>query len=645
MRSWRRRAAGAAIGVFVVVAAVAACDAIAPITLPGAPMNACPEHPCAAFDADGGAPPTCNPDGLCAAQGAVPKDILFVIGLPTDTLMTPGGTYAVTWNRVAPDAQAPRCAVQDCETSPCVLGLPTTDPSFYAVSPAAAQSVFTDLGNAGLTAVPSQATYRLLLPSGPVTVDAIDLGLPFEPVPSFNVSAMSSFVLGPHGASPLEFQVVMQPGCYERTLQPMVPYAAAFPPEIRPWPLQRMTVDPFDSAKAEFPVPPPTAPKSTTTPAPAYEIKRAEGLDGWTLSLRSTTNGRTYSNVAPLAGSDSTVFLATAQTVAPIAGVTAGVGDGLDGLELVAAPPAGLPLPTLVIRPVLGELAGILTYPSLPLPSTVSGKVVGADGQGVPGTVVFTARDVLDRTGAPEPDNFEFVTRVTATLDSRTGVSTYSAVLPQGDYDVAVQPTDGTSAVTVSNPNQPLLAGGTNGVEVSADLQVGRLVSVTGTALVADRRPLNEAVVEIVPVACASSVDAPPTDASTTQALAVASTADACMPRAAETVTDEQGSFSLALDPGSYTLRVRPVEGSHLPWVHQSLTIAVGEAKVPLDPILVPAPIPFRMALQDYDHNAVVKAQVRVFTDPTLTGKPPIELGRTLTDTSGNFEIDLNPAE
>src|ERR1019366_770431 len=116
----------------------------------------------------------------------------------------------------------------------------------------------------------------------------------------------------------------------------------------------------------------------------------------------------------------SNVVLATNHLAMP--------GDALDGLELVIAPPAGAPLPTEVFAPqgpaTSKGLDEILPYQPLPVPVVVSGRITTPAGSPVPATVIFTATDVFDQTGGPLPPNFEFVSRVTTTLDQRTREST-----------------------------------------------------------------------------------------------------------------------------------------------------------------------------------------------------------------------------
>jgi hypothetical protein len=372
---------------------------------------------------------------------------------------------------------------------------------------------------------------------------------------------------------------------------------------------------------------------------PTFDVARAEGLGGWTAYLRDIQTKRIFSNVAPLTGSlAENVTLLTNHNPAPVCIPSAqSTFEALTGLELVLAPPVGTPLPTEVFAPAGAppsqELAGSEEYPSLPTPVTVTGRIQTPAGTPVPAEVYFTATDISDPSGQPFPPNFEFATSVSTTTDPHTGASTYSALLPQGDYVITVRPTDSSSAIR----SVPRAVGGQGNVMTGEDIDVLPLVSVSGIATVADGRPLAEAVAEVLPTQCApdASMGTSP------------DTSDSCLPRAVQTGTGNDGSFALQVDPGQYLLRIRPREGSQLPWKIEALV--VGPADQALGPIVIPAPISVGMRLTDCvsptmpsGNNPVVNALVRVFTDPSQ-GAAPVELGEAITDGQGNYEMYIDP--
>lgn len=615
--------AGAKAALSFALALTAGCDPIVAPLGRAAPMNSCPDHPCAAYG-EGGTTPTCNA-GVCTVPAAT-DGLLLVIELPDGAYQAPSRTYLMTFGGQA--ASTDPCAPPPCDATTCRLKQWTSDQNFYLIDPNASGSAGANwyLGNpSGPTALPVTATYRPLLGFPPQ--DAIDLGLPLEPVQAVNAQTTSE--PGPNGTEALEFMAYMQPGCYERTLQPYAPFSQAFPPEIKPWSEPPGTVV-APVAIDEFDVTSETNETGTKT-SPTFQIGRPEGLDGWTAYLRDVDTRRVFSNIAPLSGS-----LATNVTLLTNHVLIKG-GEALTNLELVIAPPAGSPIPTEFLAPSGPPGGQVLpsreTFPSLPTPVTMSGRIRTAAGDPVPAAVIFTATDITDRNGQRFPPNFEFSTTVVTVQDPHTGASTYTALLPQGDYQVAVHPTDSTNALTVVSRS----VGGQGNAMTDEDIDVAPLVPVTGNAVVADGRPLAEAIVEADPTQCALV----PGVASVTVAPGAI---NPCLPDSAQTTTANDGTFSLALGPGVYLLRVRPAQGTRLPWVQQ--TITVGSARLPVGQVTIPAPMSVGLTVTDavstYGGDPIPNAIVRVFTPPA-TGSPPVELGEAMTDEDGVYEMYIAP--
>lgn len=610
-----------------------ACEPIVGDPVPLAPVNACPAHACSAYRQSGDSP-SCNA-GICTVSTPT-ANLLLVIGLATDSYLAPGRTYITTLNGgPAASGSCPR-PLPDCSPPVCPLPPWIQELSFYSFDPQSAILANWNLGNPGKnTTLPVQATFRRLLGN---SQDALDLGLPVDPVVADIVTAPGIFP-GPNQSAQISFRTYMQDGCYERTLQPYAPLSRAFPPEIKPWPPDSSPPATFDVTREE------TLPGRGPLVYPQFDIGRAEGLEGWTAYLRNSKTKRVFSNVVPLRGSlVPGVKLLTNHSNLP----QGQPFEALTGLELVLQPPVGQPQPTEVFAPTAQEIVPTVTYPTLPTPVTVTGRIETPAGVAVPAVVYFTANDITDRNGQTFPPNFEFTTSVSTTPDKRTGAATYSALLPRGDFRIAVRPTDGANAVTVVSRKV-----GAEGNEMTGvDIDVGPLVTVSGTAEVADGRSLAEAIVEVLPTACApipgstATTDISQDGGGGTGGVEADTFAD-CLPREANGQTRDDGFFSLAVDPGHYLLRVRPREGSRLPWKVQSIT--VGTTGFVAGKVDIPAPINVGMRLTDQAGNGdqemdnpVINAIVRVFTDPTQTGSA-VELGQAITDVNGNYEMYIAP--
>jgi hypothetical protein len=564
-----------------------------------------------------GPAPSCN-DGICTID-ATPTNLVLVIVIPEESIALTGGqAYITTFENDS--AASWSCPPTNCAPPVCTLPQPTQNNDGYFVDGATAMTVNWPLGNdTGFpTVVPAYATYRQVY--GSSQQDAALLGLPVDPVTSLPNPTIGGGHVGPNGGTAIEFRASLEPGCYARTVQPYAPYSSAFPPEIiKPWSGAN-----DDPTSVDLNLTPEQETEQNMAPqVPTFNIARADGLDGWTAYLRDITSKQVFSNVAALNGSvASNVVLATSHV--PL------MEDALTNLELVIEPPPGTPMPTAVFPPAGPAGSQLLpeqeTYPALPTPVTMTGRVMNPAGKPIEADLIFTAIDITNVAGAPYPSNFEFVTRASARVDSQTGAAFYSVLLPRGDYEIAARPLDTASAVTVVTRS----VGGPADTMTGEDIFVGALRSLEGSAVIADGRPLAGATVEVVPAQCPTSLQSP----------ADSGPSASCMPRSAQTTSAVDGSFALEVDPGGYWLRVRPADGSRLPWVVRPVTVGLGSLTVPTVEIPAPASVGMTLKLGN-ETNVIADAIVRVFTDPS--NGPPVEVGRAFTDGSGNYEMYLAP--
>jgi hypothetical protein len=605
-----------------------------------APINICPDAPCAAY-AQRGVPPTCS-EGACLVAAQFPSNLILVVSLAQDSYLAPGRTYVVPFSDLHPaevgNAKCPAGFCANLDKVAVVRGAYTVLPD-TAAGPLGLNYQLNP--NGVTTTLPVRVTYRLLWPPGATSAqaDAFAAGLPVEPVSTDTVVNDFLNIPGPGLGPSLVFWTYLQPGTYERTVVPQAPFDRVFPPDVNVIGIpsgssavvpDQMVLDVTSSEGLPLAMP----------VHPTFTLTRAAGLDGWTAFLRDLTTGRPLSNVAPLAGTTAAnVVLATNHHPPPPN------YDALTNAELVMKPPAGLPIPTGKFQAIgdrnqaSQELDSNQTYLPIPEAVLVQGAVTGSDEVPVEADLVFEAIGIDARPPnqadftlykAGPNTNFEYTASGRTNFDG-TGASTYSITLPCGEYRVVVRPTDASHGVTsigsilVRPPPYPP----TQSIPLS---MIVVKEPVHGQAFVADRRPLAEAIVDALPALCADT-----------------STAAECMPRAGRTRAGLDGSFDLTLDPGTYVLRVRPLDGTRLPW--WTLPTLIGPVGVDVGSVYVPAPQYAGLTLHDDTNNAIVNALVRVYQLPTpgSAGVTPalkqwVEIGEAITDSTGHYDMYLAPA-
>jgi hypothetical protein len=566
--------------------------------------------------------------------------LVIVVALSQDSAFAPGQSFVIPYGNFIPPPATAACTSATCAQLPAyafVQGAYTVLPQYQQPPPA---GVDWNLGNPGQstpTALPVHVTYRPLWQTASGAVDAVSLGLPLDPIEAFVVDETApSSPPGPGSGPSIGFQASLQGGLYEATLQPDPPFDAAFPPEVENVTLvTAMTQNDEDSFVPDVTSSLSDAP-ITGSQIPSFSVYRLpDGLAGWQAYLRDTTTLRRVSSVATLGTRTNDCAATPCVVLLPTNHHPVG-GDALTGTEIVIAPPPGVHLPTYVSGFLGGTFSYKQFYPTLPTPVTVTGKVSGvvpSDAGSAQTTPLeaelyfeVTAGDTTEGIDYVDPKlgvvlsnaNFEYSAETTATLDPTSGEATYSITLAPGIYRVTARPLDAAHQITVVSPFEVDPTAGAT----SPDVLVDRMRSVQGSAIVADGRFMAGATVDAIPTGC------------------VTGSAASCMPREGLTTTAADGTFTLALDPGDYTLRVEPQSGTSFPWVTQPLLVGPTDVMVPVIP--VPAPVSAGVQLFDPGGNAVAAAVVRVFQVPA-TGHA-VEVGRALTDATGTYQLLLAPS-
>jgi hypothetical protein len=637
----------------VAALAVAACAPVTQSESSPPPANACPANPCSAYG-EGGAGASCV-GGACVA-GSPPGDLIVTVALPEDAFSGPGRTVVV---RLA-DLLASPSSSTECTDGPSCVKLPpaVSFSDAYIVSPSLATNLQSQLlpGIMLNTSLPLYATYVPLWPANATSIasSAVAAGLPAFPVMADTSVVSTVAAVPPSGTGPaLGIQTyLLSGGNYARVLAPAPPYDQEFPPDVQ-------VVAPFSGDGVQVML------DHTAGALPTFSLSRSDGpMDGWGTYLRDAASKTTLSPIKTLSGystPDGGVVLPTAHTTQNV--------DALLNTELVIAPSSDAGLPSEVFSlPLPQESYAVLPHRI----DLLTGLITWSDGVPLDADVIFEALAIyaapaasgspgddagtLDQTAIgfqPQP-NFEYTVLAHA-IPSALG-STYTITnLPRGIYRIIVHPDDGALAAAsglapvhaatiydcfdttdgISQDGGATGDGGDGGIAGDAGttpsapmIDVSAADVVQGSATLTDGRALFGATVVATPVACP-----PPTNP--TCPLPADSTN--CMPRASQTGTAADGSFSLSLDPGSYAVHVEPASGTALPWMSQ---VIASPGSAPLT-VNVGPPTLLHLQLADATDPLVGGAVVRVYALP-LEG-PAIEVGLAITDALGRFDMYLDP--
>jgi hypothetical protein len=588
---------------------------------------------------------------------------VLVVSLPDDSAYAPLQQFVIPFEHLAdcPGVVPCTCSMPDCGHLPAfgnVSGGYLMTTSIQSQTSAAGLGFF--LGNVdsnGFTAatfLPVHATYRMLVDQFGTDIES--LGLSLQPVQGIQTNVTGAVAaLGPNGARPVGFSANLPGGTYERTLSPDPDYDVTFGPEVRDKASVPVnvtagfeTVTPGDVPSGLFDVTrEETIIGHATLPTFDIDISAVARREGWSAFLRDATTRRVISNVSPLTGAVTTgVRLVTNHLKAlppgvplcPISGAL--TPDALTNAELVVAPPDGAPLPAAVFAPQGCIMTAAPAYPQLAPPVVVQGTV--SSGGPFAADLTFEAVAFVDQASATyryfssdfcascSGERLEFVAHTTAVPAG--GTSSFQVTLPQGLYRVDIVPRGGAGAISVSRLD---VMG-----PVRRDFVVPPQTEVAGSARLTDERPLGMATIEAIPQSCPTAADL--ADAG----LAVELTPNDspwCLPRPVQVISQADGSFKLALDPGGYTLRARPADGTHLPWAQQTINVG-GVVRAPK--LVVPAPFHATFKLLAPNENPIVRTVVQAFfATPPLTAPraptlpPAVEIGQAFTGSDGTVDL------
>jgi hypothetical protein len=604
-----RRAVFGGVIIAAASVAVASCDPIEPHPISDAPMNACPDHPCEAYEKGTRTAPRCQ-IGRCeiVTAGSRPEfPFWIVVHVPDSAIFAPGTTYVFFSDERGEPAfkksQTPG-VVSNCVPPQCLsIGQQSSVTGFYQVTRQASLDVGYPLAEG--TSIPVRAVYEPIGNEQQDTFPDLSLDILFATSRVFPTSDVRVL----HNRSLLF-------GQYLRVLYPEPPFDAYFPPRADKRKFLGVNIeDGFKLSDPNENVTPKTPLDDVTQGTREATVSRTEGLDGWRVWLVDHPSGRRISVVKTLQGVKQAVRLDTSGENRASGG---GVGLG-DDVDAVVAPPETWTAVPRLVTPLPGG-AGLanLDYKSLPPPVTVSGVVAlptevdGGTLYGYAARVTFESATIATRSETANP-LLHYST--TMNTDDR---GRFATVLPPGSYFATVEPAAGTGRAKAR------LRVAVDRTVTTLTLQPAAQTPVRGRVVLTDERPLSEATVLAIPEA--------PESPSTP------------MPRPGRTTTGPDGSFLVELDPGPYVFTIIPKAGTGFPRLVTPREVPAEATELP--ELRVPPPIKLSFTLRDPTpiiHNPIARAIVRVFAQVPGAGatRPPLEIGSAMTDTDGQVEILL----
>ncbi|HHH30151.1 MAG TPA: hypothetical protein ENK57_17660 [Polyangiaceae bacterium] len=272
-----------------------------------------------------------------------------------------------------------------------------------------------------------------------------------------------------------------------------------------------------------------------------------------------------------------------------------------------------------------GEVVLDLSELSEASPVAVDGKVASPTGDLLPSQLVIRSNELL---GGQLSGTASYKTSVETDADGKFELS----LLP-GKYDVIALPANDTYAATVDELTI-----------LSGEDQGGKTIEVQSKkALVGSARTATGDAAFGVPVSFT------PTSPEASTFLKSELATSGTVSTSATAVTNADGGFDVALDPGDYNLSLQPAPASRLPWaVLSRLNVpAVENQSTPNLNVTISHPVVMSGRVVDPEGFAISDARIRVWLapadpDPEDEQMPGVlQVAETVSDGSGRYTLLL----
>jgi hypothetical protein len=430
-----------------------------------------------------------------------------------------------------------------------------------------------------------------------------------------------------------QFTLSVYPGEYDVYVEPLAPDGdCALPPQL----FVGKEISPSDVALGL----PLTAPQYLDVSV-LWPDASNPALDGWTLDIVEQDSGRVLSTEAKLSKPESVDGGLRYHALIAYSPVASAKDNGVlpTGTELVRlAPPEGLTAPIIIVQRNVLELfhegMGLIDQLELlPVPVKVTGQVSVQDQpEGVAATVTLVATE-LRAVGAGTVAAFERVVEADSS-------GQFEVDLLPGTYRVVATPMADKGLATAEAVWE---------IATGNDVQAGKVVELGPSPVVSADvfdfagNPVAGMAVQAAASPSSTYLDVDVLDRALGQSSPV-------VPRAQGTVSQDDGSFEVMCDPGTFDLWVRPESSSGFAWFVRP-GVQVEAPGVDLGNVRLPLPVVYHGTLTSGDVAWLSSALVRAYAyleGAKLTNDPSkatavIQIAETRTDEQGRFNL-LVPA-
>ena len=232
-----------------------------------------------------------------------------------------------------------------------------------------------------------------------------------------------------------------------------------------------------------------------------------------------------------------------------------------------------------------------------------------------------------------------FDTTTSAKYDPAAKALRFCVEVMPGEYDVVATP---PASMRCALYAERVLIDAQGTAASGQLITLPRAAYLSGTLQAMSASPLSGASIDAVALNQSDVLDLPPGDPSLTR-----------YNRSSQSTSNDEGSFKLAVDIGSYDIVIKPPVDSGFPWqVYDDIAVGLGARKAPISTVIdMPSPVIVNGTLQVKGGSAssqpsLAGADIDAYAiiDYDMDGKRAVSIGKSVSDDDGHFMLLLPPS-